>query len=67
MHQRPDLESKLKKRGLIAPNFGNDNCQSQEGHYQQEDKETPQYKGIIEESTDGSCITTVVGTKDKTR
>eukprot|EP00975_Prorocentrum_lima_P040132 8428655-Prorocentrum_lima.AAC.1 len=45
MHQRPYLENKLKKRGLNAPNFGKESLlEPQEGHYQQEDKKTTQYK-----------------------
>eukprot|EP00975_Prorocentrum_lima_P023987 5048076-Prorocentrum_lima.AAC.1 len=43
MHQRPYLE-KLKKRGLLAPDFGKESLPGpQEGHYLHEDKETPQY------------------------
>eukprot|EP00975_Prorocentrum_lima_P008520 1819843-Prorocentrum_lima.AAC.1 len=39
MHQRPYLESKLKKRRLMAPNFGEESLpEPREGHYQQEDK-----------------------------
>eukprot|EP00975_Prorocentrum_lima_P060242 12635644-Prorocentrum_lima.AAC.1 len=45
MHQKPYLENKLKKRGLLASNFGQESLpEPREGHYQQEDKETPQYK-----------------------
>eukprot|EP00975_Prorocentrum_lima_P047934 10023936-Prorocentrum_lima.AAC.1 len=47
MHQRPYLENKLKKRGLLAPIFGKkkENLpEPQGGHYTQEDKDTPQYK-----------------------
>eukprot|EP00975_Prorocentrum_lima_P024181 5088732-Prorocentrum_lima.AAC.1 len=45
MHQRPYLQKKLKKRGLLAPNFGKE-ClpKPREGHYLQEDKDTPQHK-----------------------
>eukprot|EP00975_Prorocentrum_lima_P027677 5818547-Prorocentrum_lima.AAC.1 len=45
MHQRPYLENKLKKRGLIEPNFGKESLpEPLEGHYQPEDKDTPPYK-----------------------
>eukprot|EP00975_Prorocentrum_lima_P038478 8087265-Prorocentrum_lima.AAC.1 len=45
MHQRPYLENKLKKRGLMAPNAGKESLpEPREGHYQQDDKETPQCK-----------------------
>eukprot|EP00975_Prorocentrum_lima_P053080 11131972-Prorocentrum_lima.AAC.1 len=45
MHQEPYLENKLKKRGLLAPNFGKESLpEPQEGHYCQEDKNAPQYK-----------------------
>eukprot|EP00975_Prorocentrum_lima_P008035 1717711-Prorocentrum_lima.AAC.1 len=45
MHQRPYLENKLKKRGLLAPNFGKESLpEPREGHFLQEDTDTPQCK-----------------------
>eukprot|EP00975_Prorocentrum_lima_P028766 6043822-Prorocentrum_lima.AAC.1 len=46
-HQRPYLEIMLKKRGLMAPNFGNSLPEPREGHYLQEDKDTPQCLSLI--------------------
>eukprot|EP00975_Prorocentrum_lima_P012999 2760002-Prorocentrum_lima.AAC.1 len=42
MHRRPYLENRLKKRCLLSPNFGKESLpEPREGHYLQEDKDTP--------------------------
>eukprot|EP00975_Prorocentrum_lima_P007423 1593105-Prorocentrum_lima.AAC.1 len=51
MHRRPYLENKLKKRGLMASNFGKESLpEPREGRYQREDKDTPQYKGELKKA-----------------
>eukprot|EP00975_Prorocentrum_lima_P029352 6163721-Prorocentrum_lima.AAC.1 len=58
MQQRPYLENKLKRRGLMAPNFGKESLpEPREGHYLPEDKDTPQYKEELKQAQTevGSC------------
>eukprot|EP00975_Prorocentrum_lima_P065299 12902680-Prorocentrum_lima.AAC.1 len=41
----------MQKRGLMAPNFGKESLpEPREGQYQQEDKETPQYKDELKKA-----------------
>eukprot|EP00975_Prorocentrum_lima_P013882 2949347-Prorocentrum_lima.AAC.1 len=52
LHPRPDLDNKLKRRGLLAPNFGKESLPApKEGHFLQEDKDTPQHKEELKNST----------------
>eukprot|EP00975_Prorocentrum_lima_P043111 9053078-Prorocentrum_lima.AAC.1 len=68
MHQRPYLECELKKRGLLAPNFGKRKparTKSRTLPTRRQRNATVQSRAA--ESTYGSWITTVVGTEDQTR